>query len=139
MFGVCTSIIPQWPTQVALGVAQCKVGGGTDILHKTLSACLPESVSTCLMVDLHCYDCWPAMAAIEDRLSVIICDWNLFRNLCNFKPLTPKTENKCLHTLGDGISLSILKSCGLAGMMKAIIMMTHIRHILYMYTPSTIS
>ena len=78
MFGVCTSSFPQWPTQVALGVetfkllVQCKVGGGTDIIHKTLSAFLPESVSTCLMVDLHCYDCWPAMAALEDRLSVLV-------------------------------------------------------------------
>ena len=43
-----------------------KVAGGCDIIRKTLSAFVPESVQTCLMVDLHCYDCWPALAALED-------------------------------------------------------------------------
>eukprot|EP00435_Cladocopium_sp_Y103_P069260 s569_g33.t1 len=43
-----------------------QVAGGCDIIRKTLSAFVPDSVQTCLMLDLHCYDCWPALAALEE-------------------------------------------------------------------------
>ncbi|CAL1160761.1 unnamed protein product [Cladocopium goreaui] len=60
-----TSAVPHLGRSFTCAQELRQVGGGTDIIHKTLSAFLPESVSTCLMVDLHCYDCWPAMAALE--------------------------------------------------------------------------
>lgn len=43
-----------------------QVAGGTDFVRKTLGAFVPESVSTCLLADLHCYDGWVALAALED-------------------------------------------------------------------------
>lgn len=42
------------------------MAGGTDFVRKTLGAFVPESVSTCLLADLHCYDGWVALAALED-------------------------------------------------------------------------
>lgn len=42
-----------------------KVAGGTSILHKTIQAFLPPSVGTVLMVDLHGYDGFPALMALE--------------------------------------------------------------------------
>ncbi|CAK9107687.1 Uncharacterized protein SCF082_LOCUS50126 [Durusdinium trenchii] len=43
-----------------------QVAGGTDIVQKTLDHFLPQTVSTCLVVDLHCYDCWPALTALKE-------------------------------------------------------------------------
>ncbi|CAK9116680.1 unnamed protein product [Durusdinium trenchii] len=43
-----------------------QVAGGTDFVKKTLGTFLPDSVSTTLVIDLHCYDCWPALAALEE-------------------------------------------------------------------------
>ena len=34
-------------------------------MKKSMSAFIPQSVCTTLMIDLHCYDCWPALAALE--------------------------------------------------------------------------
>lgn len=42
-----------------------KVAGGTSILPKTIQAFLPPSVGTVLMVDLHGYDGFPALMALE--------------------------------------------------------------------------
>lgn len=42
-----------------------KVAGGTDMVRKTISSFLPEKASTCVLVDLHGYDAWPALAALE--------------------------------------------------------------------------
>lgn len=44
-----------------------QVAGGTDIIKKTLAQFLPATVSTCLVADLHCYDAFPALAALEDN------------------------------------------------------------------------
>lgn len=43
-----------------------EVAGGTDLIKRTLKAFVPESTSTTLLVDLHAYDCWPALASLED-------------------------------------------------------------------------
>ena len=50
------SLHPQNPNQVA---------GGCDFVRKTLAAFVPDTVSTVLLVDLHAYDAWPALAALE--------------------------------------------------------------------------
>lgn len=42
-----------------------KVAGGTSIIHKTLVAFLPPSVTTVLVLDMHAYDGFPALAALE--------------------------------------------------------------------------
>ena len=42
-----------------------KVAGGTDIVKKTMQAfCVPTSKATAL-IDLHAYDGFPALAALE--------------------------------------------------------------------------
>ena len=50
------SLHPQNPNQVA---------GGCDFVRKTLAAFVPDTVGTVLLVDLHAYDAWPALAALE--------------------------------------------------------------------------
>ena len=42
-----------------------EVAGGTDMVRKTITAFLPDKASTCVLVDLHGYDAWPALAALE--------------------------------------------------------------------------
>ena len=44
-----------------------QVAGGTDFIRKTMHAFLPDTVSTFILLDLHCYDCFPALAALEDK------------------------------------------------------------------------
>ena len=39
--------------------------GGTSIIHKSLQAFLPASVATTVLVDIHGYDGFPAIAALE--------------------------------------------------------------------------
>lgn len=39
------------------------------MVRKTVSAFLPEKASTCVLVDLHGYDAWPALAALEENVS----------------------------------------------------------------------
>ena len=60
-------------SQLCPAVPVSKVAGGCDLIRKTMSAFVPDSVQTCLMVDLHCYDCWPALAALEDINSLYNC------------------------------------------------------------------
>ncbi|CAL1125989.1 unnamed protein product [Cladocopium goreaui] len=43
-----------------------QVAGGTDFIRRTLSSFWPETVSTCILIDLHTYDCFPALAALEE-------------------------------------------------------------------------
>ena len=43
-----------------------EVAGGTNILHQTMQSFLPASVATCIVIDLHGYDGWPALSALED-------------------------------------------------------------------------
>ena len=47
-------------------VGSFKVSGGCDFVRKTMDSFKPATASTCLIVDLHGYDCWPALAALED-------------------------------------------------------------------------
>ena len=49
-----------------------EVAGGCDFVRKTLAAFTPETVSTTLMVDLHGYDSYPALAALEVCLSNVL-------------------------------------------------------------------
>ncbi|CAL1150425.1 unnamed protein product [Cladocopium goreaui] len=44
-----------------------QVSGGCDFVRKTMDSFKPATASTCLIVDLHGYDCWPALAALEER------------------------------------------------------------------------
>ena len=44
-------------------------------MKKSLSAFLPETASTALLVDMHCYDSWPALAALEDIRYMYICGY----------------------------------------------------------------
>lgn len=43
-----------------------EVAGGTDFVEQTLASLKPQTVSTTLMLDLHCYDGWPALAVLQD-------------------------------------------------------------------------
>ncbi|CAK9042284.1 Uncharacterized protein SCF082_LOCUS32839 [Durusdinium trenchii] len=43
-----------------------QVAGGTDFIRKTLAAFTPTTVRTTALVDLHCYDCFPALASLEE-------------------------------------------------------------------------
>ena len=46
-----------------------KVAGGTSILKRSLQQFLPSSVATTVLVDLHGYDAWPALATLEDTVN----------------------------------------------------------------------
>ena len=43
-----------------------EVAGGTDFVEQTLAWLKPQTVSTTLMLDLHCYNGWPALAVLQD-------------------------------------------------------------------------
>ena len=64
-----------------------EVAGGTDMVRKTISAFQPEKASTCVLVDLHGYDTWPALAALEVDVLVfatMISQWNFrFKRISN--------------------------------------------------------
>ena len=47
-------------------VGSFEVSGGCDFVRKTMDSFKPATASTCVIVDLHGYDCWPALAALED-------------------------------------------------------------------------
>ena len=49
-----------------------EVAGGCDFVRKTLAAFTPETAGTTLMVDLHGYDSFPVLAALEACLSNIL-------------------------------------------------------------------
>lgn len=54
-----------------------EVAGGIDIIQKTIAAVNPPSVQTTVVVDLHTYDGWPALACLEAwRLSLSNCSTN---------------------------------------------------------------
>lgn len=59
-----------------------EVAGGTDLIKRTLKAFVPDSVSTTLLVDLHTYDCWPALASLEDTTALFA---NLSAQPCGMK------------------------------------------------------
>lgn len=48
-----------------------QVAGGCDFVRRTLASFLPESSSTCVLIDLLGYDAWPALAALEALLAVL--------------------------------------------------------------------
>ncbi|CAL1126565.1 unnamed protein product [Cladocopium goreaui] len=52
-----------------------QVAGGTDFVEQTLASLKPQTVSTTLMLDLHCYDGWPALAVLQEaaREERILC------------------------------------------------------------------
>jgi len=50
-----------------------EVCGGTSIIHKSLQAFLPQSVATTVVIDMHGYDGFPALAALE-------ASWETFVN-----------------------------------------------------------
>ena len=51
-------------------VSLVQEAGGTDFVRKTLASFLPDTVATCVLADLHCYDGFPALSAIEDNMPV---------------------------------------------------------------------
>lgn len=55
--GLWMFLTPLLPSQVA---------GGTHIVQQTLNAFRPSTVMTTILVDLHSYDAFPALAAMED-------------------------------------------------------------------------
>ena len=52
------------------GLSRClthvEVAGGTHFVEQTLSVCKPATMSTTFLIDLHCYDGWPALAVLQD-------------------------------------------------------------------------
>lgn len=42
-----------------------QVGGGCNLVRKTLAAFLPPTAKHTVLLDLHGYDGWPALAALE--------------------------------------------------------------------------
>ena len=42
-----------------------QVAGGSSILHKTIQATIPQSMRVTVILDIHGYDCWPAIATME--------------------------------------------------------------------------
>ena len=54
-----------------------KVAGGASFVQRSLAAAQPSTVSTTVLVDLHGYDGWPALAVLQDLVG-----WGFgFRNL----------------------------------------------------------
>ena len=77
-----------------------QVAGGVDIVKKTLDHFLPPTIKTALLLDLHAYDCWPAMTTLQDclgrirfRIMLRIC--NLYLNSVAIKS---NSMNKALKT-----------------------------------------
>ncbi|CAL1173958.1 unnamed protein product [Cladocopium goreaui] len=43
-----------------------QVSGGTHFVEQTLSLCKPATMATTFVIDLHCYDGWPALAVLQE-------------------------------------------------------------------------
>ncbi len=90
----------KWLTTIWFKKSPPEAAGGTSILHQTMRTFLPPTVCTCILVDLHGYDGWAALAALEALwhnfwifVTQIGCETSTSWHILTLKPLLFSVQN----------------------------------------------